>query len=105
MNLFKGAVPDLSSIITLKQLYLHGIGNAGGKQCGKFPFVHKTTIGGRIACNNSCLCTGESDECGLSGILPAMPYSTMTGGCYFGGNVFTCPLPADAATYCRAECI
>lgn len=80
MNLFNGQVPDLSSITTLRQLYLHGIGNNAGKQCG------------------------ESTACGLTGTLPAMPYSAMTGGCYLGGNTFDCPLPADAEAYCRATC-
>jgi hypothetical protein len=81
MNLFKGQVPDLSVITTLNQLYIHGVGNYDAKQCG------------------------EADSCGLSGILPSMPFSTMTGGCYLGGNVFACPLPADAATYCGATCV
>merc|ERR1711865_361709 len=81
MNLFKGEVPDLSSITTLKQFYLHGVGNSGGAQCG------------------------EADACGLSGLLPAMQFDQIVDGCYLGGNIFKCPLPAGASQYCKAKCV
>merc|ERR1719473_2686414 len=83
MNLFRGGLPNVSSLPDLTQLYVQGTGNYQQGTCGE-----------------------ALEGCGLGGALPRMKqlFRGFTDGCFLAGNVFDCPLPEGAAEVCSAVC-